>query len=231
MNRPDQRQRSASSRLSTSLLAILVLVVASACVTTKSSANAVGDASPWLKPSPQLRAQIEDAAKRLPWTHQLDRVDLISWFARVGEPAYPTLLQMVLDPRKDVAGAALAALGATRDSRLVEPLRKLPWPEGEQGTDLALERARTLLRLGDWEMVPLLIGGLRDERLITRALCIQALSEATHERYEFDARGEPDAREKSVRQWEQWWHDHQVDPIQGPKHDAPNGAPPTKSDM
>ena len=122
-------------------------------------------------------------------------------------------------------------LGATRDCRLVEPLRKLPWPEGQQGTDLALERARTLLRLGDWEMVPLLIGGLRDERLITRALCIQALSEATHERYEFDARGEPDAREKSVRQWEQWWHDHQIDPIQGVKHDAPNGAPPTKSDM
>ena len=82
------------------ILATLVLVVASACVTTKSSTSAVDDGSPWLKPSPQLRAQIEDAAKRLPWTHQLDRVDLISWFARVGEPAYPTLLQMVLDPHE-----------------------------------------------------------------------------------------------------------------------------------
>jgi hypothetical protein len=229
MNRPD---RNALLRLSTSCLASLLVVVASACVTTKSSTSGVDDGSPWLKPSPQLRSQIEESAKRLPWTHGLDRVDLISWFAKVGEPAYPTLLQMVLDPRKDVAGAALAALGATRDSRLVDALNKLPWPEGQQGTDLALERARTLLRLGDWQMVPLLIGGLRDERLITRALCIQALSESTHERYDFDPRGEPDAREASVKQWEQWWHDHQVDPIQGVKHDAgPKSATPPKGDM
>lgn len=231
MNRPDRQKRVLSS-LPTAALASLLVVLASACVTTSSSTKGVDEPSPWLKPSPQLRAQIEDAGKRLPWTHGLDRVDLITWFAKVGEPAYPTLLQMVLDPRKDVAGAALAALGATRDSRLVEPLNKLPWPEGQQGTDLALERARTLLRLGDWQMVPLLIGGLRDERLVTRALCIQALFESIHERYEFDPRGEPDAREASVKQWEQWWHDHQVDPIQTVKHDTTaKTALPAKGDM
>jgi hypothetical protein len=168
--------------------------------------------SGWLEPSPALRAQIEDEAKRLPWTHGMERIETIHWFASVGEPCYPTLLDMVLDPRPDVAGAALAALGATKDSRLVEPLRELPWPDAE-GSDLALERARTLLRLGDWQMVPHLVQGLRDDRMMTRALCIQALDEATHERFGFDPRGEPAAREASVQRWEAWTKDRLSDPL------------------
>lgn len=195
----------------------LALFLATACETTRFSVREHDTSSPWLEPSPSLRQQIEDEAKRLPWTHGADRVELIHWFAKVGEPAYPTLLAMVLDPRKDVAGSALAALGATRDSRLVEPVRKLPWPEGEENTDLALERARTLLRLGDWEMVPMLINGLRDERLMTRALCSQALYESTHERFDFDPRGEAEAREESVKKWEAWWQARNKDPLQKAK--------------
>ena len=194
------------------LVAVLALVGSAGCVTSLQTKNPVSS-SEWLEPSPGLRQQIEDCAKRLPWTHGLDRIDLIGWFSRVGEPAYPTLLDMVMDPRKDVAGAALAALGATRDSRLVEPLRRLPWPEGDQNSDLALERARTLLRLGDWQMVPHLIAGLRDERLLTRALCAQALNESTNERFGYDPRAEPDVREASVKQWEAWWKSRENDPM------------------
>jgi len=193
--------------------AVLSLVaLCSGCVTSLgSTAMTTGD-SGWLEPSPALRAQIEDEAKRLPWTHGMERIETIHWFASVGEPCYPTLLDMVLDPRPDVAGAALAALGATKDSRLVEPLRELPWPDAE-GSDLALERARTLLRLGDWQMVPHLVSGLRDERMMTRALCIQALDEATHERFGFDPRGEAAAREASVLRWEAWTKDRLSDPL------------------
>jgi HEAT repeat protein len=133
----------------------------------------------------------------------MERVELIRWFAAVGEAAYPTLLALVLDPRPEVASAALAALGATGDSRLVDPLWNLPWPEAPQ-VDLALERARTLLRLGDWRMAPPLIDGLRDERLLTRALCAQALFEATRERFGYDPRAEEAEREEAVKRWEYW---------------------------
>jgi len=205
-----------------------VVALCAACGTTKSSLHDDDADSPWLKPSPGLRQQIEDSAKRLPWTHGLERVDLISWFAGCGEPAYPTLLQMVLDPRKDVAGAALAALGATRDSRLVDHLRALPWPEGEQQSDLALERARTLLRLGDWHMVPVLITGLSDERLMTRALCAQTLWEATHERFGYDPRAEVPLREESVHRWEGWWQERLNDPMQTAVKSSTPVAPPAK---
>lgn len=216
-----------SRHLAFGLPALFVLCAASACTTTSSSVRSSPShtSSDWLSASPQLQTQIDDAAKRLPWTHGLERVELIHWFAQVGEPAYPTLLDLALDPRVDVAGAALAALGATRDSRLVEPLHALAWPPEPQA-ELALERARTLLRLGDWEMVPELITGLRDERLVTRALCIQALYEATHERQGYDARAEATEREEAVRKWEQWWAARRADPLLAPR---PAGAAPAAS--
>lgn len=197
------------------VFATVLAFVASACTSTRSSVSSSPTGGDWLEPSPQLREQILESAKRLPWTHGLERVELVHWFAQVGEPAYPTLLEMVLDQRKDVAGAALAALGATRDQRLVVPLQALPWPKGVD-SDLSLERARTLLRLGDWQRVPELIQGLRDERLVTRALCIQALYEATHERFGYDARAEAPDRETAANKWSHWWAERQQDPLLAP---------------
>jgi len=209
----DSDLRPLRARLASFLLCMLVAAATSACVTTSGAVNERPPAGPWLMPSPNLRQQIEEEAKRLPWSHGIERVDSIRWFAKVGEPAYPTLLEMALDPRQDVAGAALAALGATRDSRLVEHLRALPQPRGSGSADLQLERARTLLRLGDWQSVPVLIDGLRDERMMTRALCMQALSEATHERFDFDPQAHELAREVSVQRWESWWRERSTDPL------------------
>lgn len=193
---------------------ILLATLGAACSSTQNSIK--NSESEWLAPSPALRQQIESEAKRLPWTHGMERVELIHWFARVGEPAYDTLLGMVLDPRQDVACSALAALGATRDARLVDALNELPWPDTTQNIELALERARTLLRLGDWNMAPHLIGGLRDERLMTRALCIQALSEATKERFDYDPRGDEASREEATRRWEAWWASRSADVLRTP---------------
>jgi hypothetical protein len=194
-----------SKTLSGLARAPLALVLAGCVTPTVRSST-----GPWLEPSSNLKEQIDEQAQRLPWTHGLDRVELIRWFAAVGEPAYPTLLGLVSDERPEVAGAALAALGATKDSRLVPHLHEIPWPEEDH--DLALERARTLVRLGDWSVMPILIEGLRDERLVTRALCAQALSESTNERFDYDPRGEPEAREQAVQRWEAWWERRGGDP-------------------
>jgi hypothetical protein len=183
------------------------------CASTHEQTPSTARETKWLEPAPLLRQQIDQQAKRLPWVHGVEeRVSIIQWFASVGEPAYPTLLDLVLDPRPDVAGAALAALGATHDERLVEPLRNLPWPTAEN-EDLALERARTLLFLGDWSMGEHLILGLRDERLFTRTLCIKALADVTGTRFDYEADGEPVAREAAVQRWEHWWQSRQVDPL------------------
>lgn len=204
----------ASKHLSCVALPFLLLgLVAggSSCATTHSSVPS--NTNGWLEPSPQLKRRIDDEAKRLAYTHGVERIELIRWFASLGEPAFPKLIELAADPRKDVAIAAFAAMGATRDSRLVPYLEGIEIPDGPDATDLRLERARTLLRLGDWNAVPTLIRGLSDERLFTRALCSQALTEATHENFGFDPKAEPAASADAIARWEAWWKSRASDKL------------------
>ena len=194
---------------------LLVLAFfAGGCSSTKDahSADFVGD-SPWLEPSPLLRQQIDDEVKRLPWTHGFERLEQIRWFASVGEPAYTSLLTLAEDPRDDVAAAALAALGATVDRRLVPHIQNLPWADYRLQSDLGLERARTLVRLGDWSEIPVLIDGLRDERLYTRSLCLDALREATNQTLDYDPRSELSERDRAVQRWLEWWSSRSGDSL------------------
>lgn len=186
----------------------------SACITT-SNAPAVPKItptdSPWLEASPVLKMQIQDQAERLPWTHGVERVEAVSWFAQVGEPAYPILLEMCSDPRPEVAGCAFAALGATGDQRLVPYLLEVEVKEG-QSESLRYERARTLVRLGDWSTIGTLIDGLRQQDVLTRALCDQALFQATGERFGFDPRGTDAERDAAIQRWDAWLAARKNDP-------------------
>jgi HEAT repeat protein len=189
-------------------LAVLAATLGGCVTTTKGrnlGASSGEGAERWIQASPLLREQIEDEAERLPWTHGFERLEQIRWFASVGEPAYPKLLSLATNPREDIAAAALAALGATLDRRLVPYIHDLGWSDERVRGDLGLERARTLLRLGDWSAIPTLIEGLRDDRLYTRALCLEALKEATQETLEYDPRSAPCERETAVQRWERWW--------------------------
>ncbi len=152
---------------------------------------------------------------QLPWAGQEERVELIRWFAQVGEPAYPRLLELAQDPRRDVAGVALAALGATGDQRLVESVQRLSLPD-EASTDLVLERARTLMRLGDWGQVPVLIDGLESESWWMRAVAADALHEGTKERHGFHPRGTDEERAAAVVRWRSWWQALSTDPLRKP---------------
>ena len=185
---------------------LLLPLLLAACSSTARDVRDDGvDTSPWIQPTPLLAQQIEDEAARLPYSHGFDRLEQIRWFASVGEPGYTVLLRLANDERDEVAAAALAALGATLDARLVPHIQALAWPPERDAGDIGLERARTLVRLGDWTAIPTLIDGLSDERLFTRSLCLDALREATHETNDFDPRAEASEREKAVNRWRQWW--------------------------
>ncbi|HED64104.1 MAG TPA: hypothetical protein ENJ09_00985 [Planctomycetes bacterium] len=206
------QNRLVSARRFATLLALVLPPALGSCVSTSPQRKAVTD-GPWIAASPVLQQQIQDEAKRLPWTHGFERLEQIRWFASLGEPGYATLLDLATDPRDDVAAAAFAAMGATLDNRLVPYIREIRIPSGEDHKDLQLERARTLVRLGDWGEIPTLIAGLRDDRVYTRSLCHDALTEATHEDKGFDPRASDEAREAAVSRWEQWWRDRSSDSL------------------
>jgi hypothetical protein len=193
-----------------SLITSAALALALASCQSSGSTDAVhGD---WLEASPRLADRIEDQVKRLPWSHGQERIELIHWFASVGEPAYETLLALCLDNRPDVAGSAVAALGASGDSRLVTPLHGLEWPEGMHA-QVRYERARAYLRLGDWSEIGVLIDGLEGEEVWTRAWCAQALEEVTHQRYGFKPQGSEAERAESVRKWRDWMAERRAEGI------------------
>jgi HEAT repeat protein len=181
-------------------LLVALLLLASCASTSKEEA---GSGTSWLKPSPTLRRQIEDQITRLPWTHGLERVEQITWFAGIGEPAYPYLLELCADPRPDVAASAVAALGATGDSRLVEPLQQVEWRAGEDKA-LRFERARAAIRLGDWGQIRVLVDGLEDESAWVRGLSIATLRESTRIDLGYEANGDEAARKAAVQRWREW---------------------------
>ena len=178
------------------LIAALALALAGCAASPEVETN-------WLEPSPRLAEQIEDQARRLPWSHGQERVDLIHWFATIGEPAYARLLQLCLDPRPEVAASAVAALGASGDSRLVQSLNELDWPQPLH-SEVRYERARALLRLGDWSQLEALIAGLENDSLWTRAWCAQALEEVTRQRLGFDPKAGEGERAAAVARWREW---------------------------
>lgn len=191
-------KRSPLTHAATLAVSLLSLALTSACASSGGGSN-----ERWLEPSPTLEQQIEDQVRRLPWIHGEARVEMIHWFASVGEPAYSRLLELCVDPRPAVASSAVAALGASGDSRLVEPMNALAWPSVLH-PQVKYERARTMVRLGDWTHVGELVDGLEDESLWTRAWCAQALEEATHQRFGFEPSAAPEDRAQAVARWRKW---------------------------
>ncbi|MCC7013513.1 MAG: hypothetical protein IT454_13195 [Planctomycetes bacterium] len=184
----------------TLLCAVFAVSFAASCATTTLGSDPSGD---WLRPSPMLKRQIEDQIERLPWTHGVERIEQIQWFASVGEPAYADLMRVCVDPRPDVAASAVAALGATGDSRLVEALKALDWPASDDAA-LAYEKARAYLRLGDWSHVDVLVAGLEEDSDWARAWCAAALKESTRLDFGFEPAGDPAARAASIAKWREW---------------------------
>lgn len=174
-----------------------------ALVASCASPAPTSTSGPWLRASPALRQQIEDQITRLPWTHGLERVEQITWLASVGEPAFERLLELCGDRRADVAASAVAALGATRDSRLVEPLRSVTWAVPDDRS-LVYERARAFVRLGDWSQVGVLIDGLGADDGWARAWCLSALREVTGQEMGFDPQAGAAEREAGLERWRRW---------------------------
>lgn len=187
------------------LLLALSSVMLAACVTTGTGSISPADSdSIWVQPTPQFRRKLVEQADRVPYIQRTEEmVEIIRFFVQARESAYDLLLEMAVSPHPKVVGTALAALGETRDERLAPYVAAVDLRVGG-GRQLQYERARCLVKLGDWSEMSILISGLRDDDLWSRALCAKALRDVTHLSHRFFPDGDEGEREVAVQAWEAW---------------------------
>jgi len=169
-------------------------------------------------PSDGLVEQIEARAQAVRVSRDLNTFAReAEWFVGVGEPAFPTLLELAGDSDVRVASFGLATISAQRDPRLLTPLKR----EVARPADpmLRFEYARALLALGDWSELPVLVEGLEHEDVRIRGNALKALFDATGERNGFHPQGAPEDRAAAVARWRAWWTaraaDKRLTPVDG----------------
>jgi len=155
--------------------------------------------------------KLRQQADRVPYIQRPEEmVGVIRFFVQARESAYDLLLELAASSNPKVAGTALAALGETRDERLAPYVAALQL-RAQGGIKLQYELARCRVKLGDWDEIPLLISGLRDDDLWSRALCAKALRDATHLSHGFQPGGDESEREVAAQAWEAWLAAHKAD--------------------
>ncbi len=194
------------------LLGLVACGLLASCITTgKKSVTPYVSNSEWVQPTPSFQRKLEYQASRVPYLQTTEEiVEVIRFFVQARESAYDLLLEMAQSPDAKVAGTALAALGSTRDQRLAPYVGALEM-HGDGGRHLDYERARCLVKLGDWSDLPLLVAGLREDELLCRAQCFKTLREATHLSHGFYPQGDEETREVAVQAWESWLADRASD--------------------
>jgi HEAT repeat protein len=198
--------------LSRPKLAELLLVPAAllglGCVTDGSKDK---DRHAFTESSVQLQREIESHALAVRAGRNLEAFAReAEWFRTVGEPAYPTLLELAGDADVRVASFGLATISAQRDPRLLEPLKEAVPPP--TAGPLRLEYARALALLGDWSQVDVLIDALTSEDVQVRGSALKVLRDTTGESFGFHPQGAPADRAAAVGRWRAWSLERAADP-------------------
>lgn len=194
-------------------LALSVLLFAACSSAPKASTKPASTSDEWIQASPILQREIDDHAATIPYLQKVEEFgDEVAWFVRVGEPAYPTLFELARDPDEKVAGFALAVFAARGDARVVPSLDEIPWPAQDQHK-LRYERARCHVKLGDWKPIGILVDGLDDPDLWSRAQCFKALSQETGKTFDYHPKTVGPERAEAIARWRAWLAERDLDPM------------------
>lgn len=177
---------------------------------------------PFETPPQVQQLQIERKIAEIPYTRDWERIRTLDWLTRWGEAAFPALIDALGSKDADTRAASANVLGRSQDRRVIPFVAKIA---DDPDTGVRYEVARSLLRLGDWSRVPVLIHGLRDEREYARALCNDALRQYTKVDFGFAPSAPKDQREEPVRKWENWWNARAKDAFFGKDGNTSRATP------
>lgn len=178
--------------------------------------------SDFVSPGEIMEEKIAESIAAIPFQHQQELVDNLLWLAQLGEQAIPAVSEALSAPEPKVRSSAAWVLGRMGDKRSIPFLRK---QVSDSNEIVRLEVSRSLLSLGDYSQIPVLIAGLDSELQYVRFLCYDALSNTTGKSFDYDHRiSDRGDRAGSVEKWQQWWAAQKKETwFQGSSLAAPQG--------
>ena len=139
------------------LVLLLPMALVAGCGTTSEPTRG----SEFAAPNPLLRGEIQKRIDNVPYLHREELLDSLLWLTVQGEVAMDQLLEALGAQDPKIRSSSSWCLGRIGDRRAIPALRQRA--EVEEDEVARLELARTLLVLGDFARVPVLIAGLESE--------------------------------------------------------------------
>jgi hypothetical protein len=172
-----------------------------------------------------MEEMIQEKIKQIPYQHKEELLNNLMWLARAGDQAVPALDEALSHDDPKVRASCAYVFGQMGDKRTIPILqrhRNDPHPVAR------LEIARSLLILGDYSTVPLIIQGLNSDMQHVRYLCYDILHSTTGKTFDYDHRAvDPVDREPAIAKWQGWWEKQTTESWfqQGAPMPRPEGLP------
>jgi len=186
------------------LLFVLGLLTLSGCVTV--------DDNP-LEPrsdeetGPLLKKQIEKRIEGLKYQRGVALLDSLNWLILYGDSAIPQLLEALRSPDPRTRSYAAYVLGEIGNEEVVSTIREVL--DQETHKLVKYEMAASLVTLGDWGQIGLLISGLEEDARLFRFKCFEVLRKNLNLTLGYDPEGPEKERIASVSKWKAWWERNQ----------------------
>jgi len=111
-------------------------------------------------------------------------------------------------------GAARGLARAGKDGGVGELLEEIAYHADDEYA--RLRAAEGLVERGNALGVPALIELLRmDTPVLLRMDAVDALRQATDQRFGYEAEGDPEEQRRALAHWEAWWESHRSEPLPG----------------
>jgi len=174
---------------------VSLLAVLPSCLST-------GSKPEYPKASPLLQEEIDMLLRELPYRHGPELIATLKRLIYIGEPAVPSVVRTLRADHPKSRSNAAYVLGEIRDRRVIPDLRK---SLDDKASEVRYEVAASLLILGDWSGIPVLIEALADEDPYHRYKAIGVLADHTNQNLGYDYRAAEDERTAAVGRWENWY--------------------------
>jgi HEAT repeat protein len=153
--------------------------------------------------SPLLQKQIEKRIEGLRFQRGVALLDSLNWLILYGEYANPQLIEALHDPDPRTRSYAAYVLGEIGDDAIVPELREAL--QTEKRKLVRYEIAASLVTLGDWAQLGILIQGLEETSPVYRFKCFEILRKNLNLTFSFDPNGSEDERAEAMKKWHAWW--------------------------